>query len=269
MKPNIINHSKLFYGKYSSRLSLDCKFVMSVQLPPESPLQSAFGVTPQWRNILTPMKFAFEGKTVKDNHPWINSALIDTLSLECKNVIDFHRGIVPRDDTKVVWTVDPSYVRRSDSILAFTIKFKFYCKDNENAEQMLKQIVKDYPGLFDSAQVSKLSVSADRLISGDPRTVVMKKLPWGKFDGKVWLNYSRLSKIGLDKREQILTVLDSYEQAGLLKCQPLLKRFLSGDQTYLWSDTYIYTCEKDIKSILDLVLVNIISKYERIILENG
>ncbi len=267
MNYSITNHSKLYYGKYSSRLSLESKYVISISLPAEVAPRGAF--TPQWRNIQTPMKFAFDNKRAKDNHPWINNILIDALANECSEVIDFYNSIKSTYGSKIVWTVDPSYVRRSDDVLAFAVKFKFYFEDNNQAEQVLRDITKEYPELFDYIEVSKFSDSADKLISRDPRTVVMKKLPWNKFDGKVWLNYSRLSKFDSDKRNQILTMLESYEQAGLLRCQPLLKKFLSGHQSYLWSDTYIYTCEKDIKSVLDLVLVNIISKYERIILENG
>lgn len=221
----------------------------------------------KWHNILTPFKLAFgaNGKSVQIPG-YVSKTLVSQVATQCSDIINWYNDrLLPDPDLgKLVWTVNPSYIPSNQDVAAVTVRFYIYFKGNNDAQQFLDRL--DQEPLFENITVTNLTDTASKIIDQDPNTVVVKKLPHGKYSGKVWLNHSRVSKLASETKTQIFNVLDSYEQSGLIRCQPLLKRFLLGERKYLWVDPYFYTLSDDIKTVLDLVLVNIISKQERIVL---
>lgn len=267
------SHSRLFYKQYASKLTLESKFVISVDFPVGDTEPLRHILAPQWRNLTTPMRYAFESKTPTEaTKSWVSTALIDVFARECAGVIDFYRDLISRKDSfgKFTWSVDPGYARRQETVIAFKIRFNLYFKGNDSADRFVEGLKENLTiQLFDDYLVSNLSDSAMAKINDDPNITVVKKYPWGKYTGKIWLSFSKLSALSQDQRQQVLRTLKAYEDTGIIRCQPAVKKFLGGLQNYIWNDVYIYTDDESIKNVLDLVLVNIITRYERMVLENG
>lgn len=274
--PNKVAH-KLFYGSYSARLDLVVNYVLTTDPPNRDWSADPENKLYKYKNLSHPLRSLFENTEYCpprfiDLHNYPGDSIVKTFREQCSDLIAFyhslpnHKHLIGRFN----WTIDPSYAQMSAIHISTSVKFKFYFKNLQDLILFENNLnASEYLDLFHYSQITKLSDQAEKIISGDRHTSVVKKLPYGKFSSKLWLNYSRLRKMSGNEKESALRVLRAYEESGLVKCQPLLKQFLSGDKKFLWNDPYIYVEEPSIKNMLDLVLVNIITRQERIILENG
>lgn len=271
MKP--LSHSKLYYKQYASKLTLEAKFVVEVNFPTKDTEPLKHVLAPQWRNLTTPLRYVFESKEPSESaKSWVSTVLIDVFKRECSNIVEFYKDITDNKENigKIVWTVNPGYARRQETVIAFTVRFNLYFKDNKGSDDFVESLRSSSRlGLFDHYRVFNISDSAMSKINDDPNITVVQKYPWNKYTGRIWLSHSRLTALSQDQRQQVLRTLKAYEETGTIRCQPAVKKFLGGLQNYIWNDVYIYTDDESIKNVLELVLVNIITKYERMVLENG
>lgn len=274
--PNKVAH-KLFYGFCSARLDLVVDYVLTTDSPNKDWSSDPDNRLYKYKNLSHPLRSLFENKEYHppnfiDLHSYPGDSIVKTFKEQCSDLIKFYLDLSKYKHLigRFNWTIDPSYARMTATEISTSVRFKFYFRNLQDLakfEQALKN--SKHLNLFHYSQITKLSDQAEKLIAGDRHTSVVKKLPYNKFHNRLWLNYSRLRKMSNGEKESALKVLTAYENSGLVKCQPLLKQFLIGDKKFLWNDPYIYVEEPSIKNMLDLVLVNIITRQERIVLENG
>lgn len=272
--PNKISH-KLFYGQYTSRLDLHASFILTTRGPDRS-----FKVEKslwKYKNLVSPFKAVLEGIEYKprfifDQTQYPGEALVETFQTQCQDLINFYQFASQYQHLigKSQWTVDPAYAPIDATEMAVTFKFRYYFKQRDQLIEFFDHIKSSqHIDIFQESQICEINHRAEEIIAGDRYVTVMRRLPYKKYTGRLWLNYSRLRKMSSNERINSLKVLEAYEEQRLIKCQPLLKKFLQGHQKFLWNDPYIYVEDDSIKNMLDLVLVNIITRQERIVLENG
>lgn len=269
--PNKTSH-KLFYGLYTSRLDLHASYVLSTKV---SEVKDRKHSPWKYKNLVSPLKSVLEGRELKMSRIFDEfqvNALTETFTTQCSDLVAFYQclSLNHHNAGKIQWTIDPAYVAIDADTMAVNIRFRYYFKQREECAEFFESIKNSqHIGVFHQSQICEVSDQAEKIIGGDRYTTVMKRLPYKKYTGRLWVNYSRLRKMTDSARTNALRVLEAYEEQRLIKCQPMLKKFLKGQQRFLWNDPYIYVEELSIKSMLDLVLVNIITREERIILENG
>jgi len=268
---------KLFYGTCSARLDLVIHYVLTTDPPNHDWNSDPEHKLYKYKNLSHPLRSLFEKTEYHpprfiDLHNYPGDSVIKTFKEQCDDLIKFYHALPNYQNLigKYNWSMDPSYARMTATEFSVAVKFKFYFKTLHDLNLFEQRLIKlGHLDLFHYSQITKLSKQAESIIAGDQYTSVFKKLPYGKYPFRLWLNYARLRKLSSNEKDLALRVLTNYEQSGLIRCQPLLKRFLEGDKKFLWNDPYIYIEEDSIKNMLDMVLVNIITRQERIVLENG
>jgi hypothetical protein len=268
---------KLYYGLYGARLDLGVDYVLETEGPAKHWFDDKENRLYKYKSLGAPLRSIFEGidyvpPAYMDFKGYPGQTLVTTLKNQCGDLIDFYHDL-PKYQTwigKSYWSIDPNYIRIDATIVSASVKFKFYFKDVDDLDSFYQILNQDgHLKTFRYCQKHFLNKKAQELINGDKYTTVVKKLPYNKYTSKLWLNYSRLRRMSTVEKLNALRVLEAYQEQGLVKCQPTLVKFLNGYNKFLWTDPYIYAEEASIKNMLDLVLVNIITRQERIVLENG
>lgn len=268
---------KLYYGLYGARLDLDVDYILETEGPPKAWRDDLENKLYKYKSLNSPLRSIFEDldyvpPKYMDFNGYPGQTLVNSFKEQCNDLILFYQDLSKYQSWvgKTKWTIDPAYAKIESTIISTSIKFKFYFKDLNDLDLFYQTIKQDgHLKIFKSSRKHFLNETAQKIINGDKHTIVVKKLPYNRYNTKLWLNYSRLRKMSANEKTGALRVLESYQEQGLVKCQQTLINFLLGNTKFLWTDPYIYVEESSIKNMLDLVLVNIITRQERIVLENG
>lgn len=263
--------SKLFYGKWPTKLQIKSLYTVTFGAPPGD-------FVDQWKykNLSRPLNYVLNN--TKPSTGYINykeypyNDIVKVFKSDCKTFVKLYKYIKKNkaklNVAKISWSMNPAYARTDTLVVTFETTINIYTESKQQSINLYKDLTSNQllSDVHDTVLTS-VTDDANKIINGDPHISVVKKLPFNKFTGRIWLNHSRLRKI--TNKSQLSTTLSNYQQLGNVRMQPHLEKWLKSDAKYMWNDPYIYVEDEDTKNLLELVLVNIISKYEKIVRQNG
>ena len=132
--------SKLYFGKWESKLQIKSLYMVSFNDPP------AGSEEPQWKykNLSRPLNSLLRGVTVSSGYLNFNeypyTDMIKVFQDDCANLIELYKHIDDNKDklgvSKLSWTMNPSYARSDANTVTFEVTINIYAEEEKNSKNL-------------------------------------------------------------------------------------------------------------------------------------